>query len=92
MLYILHKCVDEMNSVSTGVVSEVKLKGVAMNLGAEANEMVGIEQYNACRDRPCYNEALCAPFNVKYGYRCMCQQGYAGERCQQRGESCYPGQ
>ena len=74
-----------------GTISEVKIKNVAKTLGVEALEVVVVEQYNACRDSPCYNNGACAPYNVKYGFRWMCPQGYAGERCSQRGESCYPG-
>ncbi|KAK6175562.1 hypothetical protein SNE40_014001 [Patella caerulea] len=74
-----------------GAVSEVQLQGLPLNLGADAIEIYGIDQYNVCQDRPCNNRGQCQPANNKYGYRCVCPQGYAGARCEVSGESCYVG-
>lgn len=74
-----------------GSVSQVQLKGVPLNLGAQAIEVYGIEQYDACRDSPCYNEGRCQPYNNAYGFRCLCAQGFTGLQCEIKGEQCYPG-
>ncbi|XP_060586623.1 basement membrane-specific heparan sulfate proteoglycan core protein-like isoform X4 [Ruditapes philippinarum] len=74
-----------------GAVSEVKLKGVDLNLGAEAIDMEGIEPYNTCRRNPCINRGVCSVANTKYGFKCICPQGYMGTRCEEVGENCYPG-
>lgn len=74
-----------------GSISEVKIKGIDMNLGAEALEIVGVEQTPVCRDYPCANGATCAPSNTKYGFKCLCPQGFTGLRCEEIGERCYAG-
>ncbi|KAL3861185.1 hypothetical protein ACJMK2_007245 [Sinanodonta woodiana] len=74
-----------------GSVSEVKIKGISLNLGAEALKVVGIEQYDVCQYNPCLNGGICVPRNSKYGYECQCRQGFAGTRCETTGETCYPG-
>ncbi|XP_048238836.1 basement membrane-specific heparan sulfate proteoglycan core protein-like isoform X2 [Haliotis rufescens] len=74
-----------------GTVSEVKLKGVPLNLGGDAIDLYGIQQYQACQPGACFNGGSCQPYNNPYGYRCLCPQGWAGERCQVHGERCFPG-
>ncbi|XP_060600902.1 basement membrane-specific heparan sulfate proteoglycan core protein-like [Ruditapes philippinarum] len=74
-----------------GSVSEVKLKGVDLNLGAEAIDIEGIEPYNTCRRNPCVNRAECSVANTKYGFKCICPQGYMGTHCEEVSEKCYPG-
>ncbi|XP_041377591.1 basement membrane-specific heparan sulfate proteoglycan core protein-like isoform X3 [Gigantopelta aegis] len=79
------------NQGFVGSVSQVKLKGVPLNLGGEAIEVYGIEQYQVCQDRPCENGGRCQPSNNQFGFRCQCPQGFAGHRCNIRGERCYQG-
>ncbi|KAL4221170.1 hypothetical protein ACF0H5_019434 [Mactra antiquata] len=74
-----------------GSISEVKIKGIDLNLGEEALEIVGVEPYNACRMNPCANGGVCTAANVRYGFICICPQGYMGSRCEEVGERCYPG-
>ncbi|KAK3801367.1 hypothetical protein RRG08_059069 [Elysia crispata] len=74
-----------------GGVSEIQIKGVNMNLGSEALDIVGVDQYDVCADSLCQNGGRCRPWNNKYGYVCECPQGFAGERCEVRGERCYLG-
>ncbi|KAK7494115.1 hypothetical protein BaRGS_00014588, partial [Batillaria attramentaria] len=74
-----------------GSISQVQLKGVPLNLGAEAVEVYGVDQYDACQDSPCYNNGGCFPYNNAYGFRCQCPQGFAGTRCEAVGQMCYPG-
>ncbi|XP_052760298.1 basement membrane-specific heparan sulfate proteoglycan core protein-like isoform X2 [Mya arenaria] len=73
-----------------GSISEVQIKGVELNLGAEALELHGIEQYNGCQRNPCLNGGECVAANMKFGFSCICPQGYTGSRCEERGEQCYP--
>ncbi|XP_052285983.1 basement membrane-specific heparan sulfate proteoglycan core protein-like isoform X3 [Dreissena polymorpha] len=74
-----------------GSISEVKIKGVSLDLGGEAVELVGVGQYSACKDSPCANGGRCLPANLQYGFKCLCAQGYTGARCEETGEQCYPG-
>jgi len=67
----------------------VKIKGIDMNVGAEALEIVGVEQTNTCRNSPCMNSATCAVANTRYGFMCLCPQGFTGLRCEERGERCF---
>ena len=78
------------HSSSPGSVSQVQLKGVDLNLGADAIELVGVEQYNACGRNPCVNGGTCVPANVKYGFSCLCPQGFIGARCEEVVQQCYP--
>ncbi|XP_067659130.1 basement membrane-specific heparan sulfate proteoglycan core protein-like isoform X2 [Haliotis asinina] len=74
-----------------GTVSEVKLEGVPLNIGGDAIDVYGIQQYQACQTLSCFNGGSCQPANNPYGYKCLCPKGWAGERCQLLGERCYPG-
>ena len=47
--------------------------------------------YDACQYHPCLNGARCAPSNTGEGYKCICPQGFTGDRCEQQGQRCYPG-
>ena len=68
------------------------MKGTDLNLGAQAIEMQGIEPYNACLERPCMNRGRCEAANTRYGYRCICTEGFTGYQCQTPGQRCYPGE
>ncbi|GFR68365.1 basement membrane-specific heparan sulfate proteoglycan core protein, partial [Elysia marginata] len=72
-------------------ISEIKIKGQNMNLGAEALEIIGVDQYDVCHETPCQNNGRCTPWNNRYGFVCECQKGYTGERCEILGERCYYG-
>ena len=75
----------------TGSISEVKIKGIDLNLGAEYIDIVGIEPYNTCRESACLNGGICMPANTKFGFQCICKQGFTGDRCQEIGMSCHQG-
>ncbi|XP_076086554.1 basement membrane-specific heparan sulfate proteoglycan core protein-like isoform X4 [Mytilus galloprovincialis] len=74
-----------------GAISQVERNGDNLNLGADAVTLEGIEMYDACQNRPCMNGARCTPANSGDGFRCVCPQGFTGERCDQQGQRCYPG-
>ncbi|KAH9504451.1 Basement membrane-specific heparan sulfate proteoglycan core protein, partial [Bulinus truncatus] len=75
-----------------GSVSQVQVKGVNMNLGAEAKSLKNVVQYDACfEERPCLNGGTCRPFNIRFGYLCECAPGFMGEKCELKGEACSPG-
>uniref|UniRef100_A0A0B7ATX1 Basement membrane-specific heparan sulfate proteoglycan core protein n=1 Tax=Arion vulgaris TaxID=1028688 RepID=A0A0B7ATX1_9EUPU len=74
-----------------GGVSQLKIKGVDINLGADAREIVQVEQYQVCRDAQCQNGGSCRPYNTRFGFVCDCPRGLTGERCELIGERCYQG-
>ena len=82
-----------MSSMDLGacVLRDMLVKDVARGARAATQVMTCSQVSNLVVLNTCYNNGACAPYNVKYGFRCMCPQGYAGERCNQRGESCYQG-
>ncbi|XP_060073482.1 basement membrane-specific heparan sulfate proteoglycan core protein-like [Ylistrum balloti] len=73
-----------------GSVSQVKLKGVDLNLGADAIKRVGVEPYSMCLSQPCQSGGLCRPANNDQGFACICPEGFTGRRCEVTGEKCYP--
>ncbi|XP_069115040.1 basement membrane-specific heparan sulfate proteoglycan core protein-like isoform X2 [Argopecten irradians] len=73
-----------------GSVSQVQLKGVDLNLGADSIEMVGVEAYSMCMSQPCRNGGLCRPANNDQGFHCICPEGFTGRTCEVTGEKCYP--
>ena len=81
-----------MSSMDLGVcvLRDMLVKDVARGERAATQVKTCTQVSNLVVLNTCYNNGACAPYNVKYGFRCMCPQGYAGERCSQRGESCYP--
>ncbi|XP_070207543.1 basement membrane-specific heparan sulfate proteoglycan core protein-like isoform X4 [Littorina saxatilis] len=74
-----------------GSVSQVHLKGQPLNLGAAAIDVYGVEQYDACRESPCYSGGRCLIANTYEGFTCQCPRGFAGQRCETQGYRCYPG-
>ncbi|KAK6966048.1 basement membrane-specific heparan sulfate proteoglycan core protein, partial [Biomphalaria glabrata] len=75
-----------------GSLSQVQVKGVNMNLGAEAVSLKNVIPYDVCAiERPCVNGGTCRAFNIRYGYVCECPSGFGGEKCEQRRETCSPG-
>ena len=84
-----------MSSMDLGacVLRDMLVKDVARGERATTQVMTftQVQVTNLVVLNTCNNKGACAPYNVKYGFRCVCPQGYAGERCNQRGESCYPG-
>jgi hypothetical protein len=47
--------------------------------------------YDTCQYSPCFNGARCVPSNTDHGFRCICTQGFTGDRCELQGLRCYPG-
>ena len=47
--------------------------------------------YDTCQYNPCFNGARCVPSNIDQGFRCICTQGFTGDRCELQGLRCYPG-
>ncbi|XP_012944719.1 basement membrane-specific heparan sulfate proteoglycan core protein [Aplysia californica] len=74
-----------------GGISQIEIGGVGLNLGGEARQIVGVEQYQVCEETFCLNGGVCTPFNNAVGRICACPQGFAGARCELQGEQCYPG-
>ncbi|CAL1546871.1 unnamed protein product [Lymnaea stagnalis] len=64
-----------------GGLSEIVVNGVNYNLGANAIAIENVEQYPVCQDRPC-QYGQCRPYNNRYGFRCECNAGFAGDRCE----------
>lgn len=74
-----------------GGVSQVQISGKPLDLGGDALNVVGIDQFRVCDANPCNNGGSCIPKNMKQGFSCMCPQGFAGYQCETRGERCFPG-
>ncbi|BFZ23346.1 hypothetical protein BsWGS_26385 [Bradybaena similaris] len=74
-----------------GGVSQIRIKGVDLNLGGQARNMVQVQQYQVCRDAQCLNGGSCRPYNIREGFICECPRGFTGNRCELRGERCFPG-
>ena len=72
-------------------MSQVQISGNPLDLGGDALNVVGIDQFRVCDANPCYNGGSCIPKNMKFGYSCMCPQGFAGFQCETTGERCFPG-
>ena len=73
----------------SGCISQLDIGSGFIDFGINRNvsEKVGISQCKMCgsrrRDSPCQNDARCVEtYSKKSGYFCYCQQGYAGENCQ----------
>ncbi|XP_021372607.1 basement membrane-specific heparan sulfate proteoglycan core protein-like isoform X2 [Mizuhopecten yessoensis] len=91
--------VPDFNSIPKGVgfregfvgsVSQVQLKGIDLNLGADYIKIVGVEEYSMCMSDPCQSGGLCRPANNDMGFTCFCVEGFTGRRCEVTGEKCYP--
>ena len=74
-----------------GTISQVERNGDNLNLGADAVTIEGVEMYDTCQYNPCFNGARCVPSNTDQGFRCICTQGFTGDRCELQGLRCYPG-
>jgi len=74
-----------------GGISELKIKGVDVNLGGEARKLEDVRPYQVCRYADCRNGANCLPANNRVGFVCQCAQGFAGARCEREGRSCHTG-
>ncbi len=79
-----------------GCVSQVKIKGKSQDLA----KLVTVSGLSTCRScetgtgsekELCENGGHCQEANTPRGHRCICQDGYSGERCQKMGLACYPG-
>lgn len=77
--------------IPTGGISQVQVQGVNLNLGAQAREIVGVQQDDVCTGIKCYNGGTCRPYNIRQGYMCVCPPGYGGHRCDREEERCRPG-
>ncbi|XP_059170575.1 basement membrane-specific heparan sulfate proteoglycan core protein-like [Physella acuta] len=74
-----------------GGVSQVQVQGVNLNLGAQAREIVGVQQDDVCSGNKCFYGGTCRPFNIRQGFMCQCPPGYGGDRCERTEERCQPG-
>ena len=83
-----------MNNVKhyvLGGVSRIVINGKPVNIGDDALEMVGVQDFPVCQGRPCQHGGKCTPAYTAEGFLCTCTEGYSGTHCQLTGEHCYPG-
>ncbi|XP_052764851.1 uncharacterized protein LOC128206461 [Mya arenaria] len=72
-----------------GIVSEFRLNNRLVDMGTEAQDIVGIVNYNACSENACENYSVCIPTNNKEGYVCICPDNHTENiGCQLARKSC----
>ncbi|XP_052762491.1 uncharacterized protein LOC128205104 isoform X2 [Mya arenaria] len=72
-----------------GIVSEFRLNNRLVDMGTEAQDIVGIVNYNACSENACENSSVCIPTNTKEGYVCICLDNHTENiGCQLARKSC----